>query len=670
MVLEDQAVGQVPFDTPPSERAARRLPSRVPLSPTAAILLAISFGLCGGYLDLSFMLFRKFCWDQEGFVRSGRDFPWSVPVAHTVLLLIPGAAIAAVSRLRPRLVSMRAASWLFAVLAIWAAMLRLPLYGACTLLLAAGLARPISDAVASRGWHRRTVRCTLAGLLGLLGVLAALSSGRQAIRERLAVVGLPPPPPGARNVLLIVWDTVRADNLTPYGYVRNTTPNLARWAREGVSYNRAVAPAPWTYPSHSCFFTGQWPFQLNSQWKFPLDTPDPTVAEYLASRGYQTAGFVANTTYCSYESGLDRGFAHFEDFPLTPRSLLGRTVPGTWILMHILFRGRFHQMKWIGLQSRGAHGTTEAFVGWLRQRRPDRPFFAFLNFFDAHAPYVPPPGYQGRFGIRPKPPRDFDFLFSCMHIDIKTMLKRDLHLARDCYDDCIAFLDEQLGRLLDQLRRQGLLDNTVVIITSDHGEAFGDHGHLGHGPSLHLDEIGVPLVILSPGAPAGRVVESPVSLRDLPATVIDVLGLSAGSPFPGRSLAAYWHSAPGMLPRGITTPALSEQVDATAFQPQPASGRGHIRFQMSLVASGHHYIRDGMGTETLYDLRRDPFELVNLVGSSYGNQAVGVFRKMLLAALTENPGSIEVNKAYLEAYKQGLIALIPESLPRQVVAGH
>jgi arylsulfatase A-like enzyme len=670
MAVKDKAEEQVPFDTPPPKRAARRLPRRVPVSPTGAILLAISFGLCGGYLDLSFMLFRKFCWDQEGFVRSGRDFPWTVPVAHTVLLLIPGAGIAALSRLRPRLVSMRAASWLFAVLAIWAALLRLPLYGACALLLAAGLARPISDAVASRGWHPRTVRHTLAGLLGLLGVLAALSSGRQAVREHHAVAGLPPPPPGARNVLLIVWDTVRAYNLSPYGYARNTTPNLARWAREGVLYNLAVAPAPWTYPSHSCFFTGQWPFKLNSQWRFPLDTPDPTLAEYLASRGYQTAGFVANTTSCSYETGLDRGFAHFEDFPLTPRSLFGRTVPGMWILMEILFRNDFHQIKWIGLQSRGAHGTNEAFLGWLRARRSDRPFFAFLNYFDAHEPYVPSVGCEGRFGIRPKPPRDHHFLFSYRHMDTSSLLRRDIHLARDCYDDCIAFLDEQLGRLLDQLRREGLLDNTVVIVTSDHGEAFGDHGHFGHGPGLTLDEIGVPLVILSPDAPAGRVVESPVSLRDLPATVVDLLGLAAGSPLPGRSLAAYWHRAHGRAPQEITTPALSEQVSATTFQPQPGSGRGHIGFQMSLVASGHHYIRDGMGTETLYDLRRDPFERVNLVGSSYANRAVGAFRKMLLEVLTDNPGSIEVDNAYLEAYKQRLKALIPESSPRRVAAGH
>jgi len=284
MVPRDTAVAQVPFDTPPPSRAARRLPGRDPISPGAAALLAVSLGLCGGYLDLIFILIRKFCWDQEGFVRSGRDFPWTVPVAHAVLLLIPGAAIAAVSRLRPRFVSMRATAWLFAVLAIWAALLRLPLYGACSLLLAAGLGRPISTAVASRASHPRTLRCTLTGLLGLLAVLAALSSGQQAIREHLAVAGLPPAPPGARNVVLIVWDTVRAYNLSAYGYPRDTSANLAQCARQGVLYNLAVAPAPWTYPSHSTFFTGEWPFKLNSQWKFGQDTPDPTLAEFLAGK--------------------------------------------------------------------------------------------------------------------------------------------------------------------------------------------------------------------------------------------------------------------------------------------------------------------------------------------------------------------------------------------------
>jgi arylsulfatase A-like enzyme len=666
----DNAERSVPTDASQSKPAARRPPSRLPLSPAAAVLLAISFGLCGGYLDLFLMLFKKLYLSDEWIVRFGRDFPWTLPVAHALLLLIPGMVIALISRLRPRMFSMRAASWLFATLSIWAALLRLPLYGACTLLFAFGLGRPISAAVANRCRSPRTLRYTLGGLLGLLGVLAVLSSGRQAIQENLTVAGLPTPPPGAKNVVLIVWDTVRADALSAYGYSRTTTPNLARWARQGVRYNRALAPAPWTYPSHSCFFTGQWPFKLNSQWRFTLDTPNPTLAEFLAARGYQTAGFSANTNCCNYETGLARGFAHFEDFPLTPRSLLGRTVPGNWILKNILYHAQYHDMKWIGLQSRGAHATNEAFLGWLRQRRPDRPFFAFLNYFDAHAPYIPPPGLQGRFGIRPKPPRDYEFLLGNMAIENNPTIKRDVQMARDCYDDCIAFLDQELGRLLDELRGQRLYDDTVVIITSDHGEAFGDHGHFGHSLSLYLDVIGVPLVILSKGAPAGRVVETPVSLRDLPATVVDQLGLSDASPFPGHSLAAYWRPPPGQAPQGITTPALSEQADSTLFQPQLGNGPGRGGFELSLVASGHHYLRDVMGVEKLYDLHRDPSERVNLMGSSFGDNAVGDFRKMLLKALTDNPGSIEVEDAYLGRYRQELKTLIQESSQQHVADGH
>jgi hypothetical protein len=141
MTVNDNAEEQVPTPPPPPKPAVRRPPSRIPLSPAAAILLAISFGLCAGYLDLFLMLFRKLYWQDEWILRIGRDFPWTVPVAHAALLLIPGTLIAALGRIRPRLVSMRAGSWLFATLAIWAALLRLPLFAACSLMLAVGLGR-------------------------------------------------------------------------------------------------------------------------------------------------------------------------------------------------------------------------------------------------------------------------------------------------------------------------------------------------------------------------------------------------------------------------------------------------------------------------------------------------------------------------------------------------
>jgi hypothetical protein len=207
----------------------------------AAVLLAISIGLVGGYLDLLIIVLRKYFWNPEGYFRTARDFPWTVPLGHALLLLIPGLVVAAVNR-RPRKISLRVASWLFGSLAIWAALLRAPLYGACTLLLAVGLARVLGNAVASSGVHLRKPRCAIGGLLGVLGVLAALSSGWQAVSERSAVAGLPRAATGARNVVLIVWDTVVAYHVGAYGYPRNTTPNLTQYARTGVRYRRGVAP--------------------------------------------------------------------------------------------------------------------------------------------------------------------------------------------------------------------------------------------------------------------------------------------------------------------------------------------------------------------------------------------------------------------------------------------
>ena len=141
--------------------------------------------------------------------------------------------LAVFTRLFPRTVSVRMGSWLLATLGLWSALLRLPLYGICTLCLAAGLGRPISAAIP--GWlvQRPRARRTLAGLVGLLIALAVLSSGRRAIREYLAVAALPAPPSQARNVLLIVWDTVRASSLSLHGYPRDTTPNLVRWRGAG-----------------------------------------------------------------------------------------------------------------------------------------------------------------------------------------------------------------------------------------------------------------------------------------------------------------------------------------------------------------------------------------------------------------------------------------------------
>jgi hypothetical protein len=176
-------------------------------------------------------------------------------------------------------------------------------------------------------------------------------------------------------------------------------------------------------------------------------------------------------------------------------------------------------------------------------------------------------------------------------------------------------------------------------------------------------------VILSPGAPAGERVFHPVSLRDLPATVVDRLGLSDRSPFPGRSLAVYWGLPPGRMPRELTTPAFSEQANRTArllLRPQAGPGGMRPGFRMSLFSWNLHYIRDGEGREELFDVLQDPIDRDDLIESADHRPFVEAFRSMLLNVLNESPGSTAVEEAYLQSYRRSLEWLVRQGYAPRV----
>src|SRR5207302_1043365 len=195
---------------------------------------------------------------------------------------------------------------------------------------------------------------------------------------------------------------------------RPTTPRLERLAKQGIRFDEARATAPWTLASHASFFTGRWPHELGVEWLTPLRGNFPTLAEYLGSHGYATAGFVANSVYCSYDTGLDRGFTYYEDYlfdlqhlrPLRTALLVeyawdGVSNLGLW-LSQSLPRVRFHPwLRWLSATNRKHAGSiNREFIDWFSQRpEPQRPFFAFLNYLDAHAPYLPPEGSPFPFGL-------------------------------------------------------------------------------------------------------------------------------------------------------------------------------------------------------------------------------------------------------------------------------
>ena len=211
----------------------------------------------------------------------------------------------------------------------------------------------------------------------------------------------------------------------------------------------------------------------------------------------------------------------------------------------------------------------------------------------------------------------------------------------DAYDDCVADLDEQLGKLLDELGRRGILDRTWLIVTADHGESFGEHGGVFcHGTSLYETELHVPLVIVPPGGgTARRVVDETVSLRDLAATIVDVVGLEAASPFPGHSLARYWEGpSPVVMPRhGSSDPALAEVVPDDPRE-RDAWGVPRRLWPLGALREGEwSYIRrEGEVREELFHLRGDAQEQRNLAGDPAARPTLERMRAAL-ARLTAGP---------------------------------
>jgi arylsulfatase A-like enzyme len=519
---------------------------------------------------------------------------------------------------------------------------RLPLEVWASFLVSGGLAaQTVRFVRPRRAGFMRFARRTVVLLAGILLLIILVNVGGRALSEYRLDSTMPPAPADARNVLLIVWDTVRASNTSLYGYNRPTTPNLERLANKGVRFNLAFSTSSWTLPSHASLFTGKWPHELGVGWKTPMRDDVPTLAEYLAARGYETSGFVANLDYCSRETGLARGFAHYDDFPIDVYdafdryTALGRRIEiSSWIAVIDWFLER-RTGSWYDLVPRSREHTKNgeaidrAFLDWLATRPlRGRPFFAFLNYNDAHSPYEVPDPSAPAFGLRPRSSMERQTLLQWTALDKSRLLYDDVRMVNDIYDESIRYLDRRLGMLVDELTRRGVLENTLLIVTSDHGEHLGDHLLFFHGNSLYRQVVQVPLLIVAAKKiPEGLAVAEPVGLGDIPATVIDLLGLGRSRSFPGTSVARYWQPRdPGATV--VAQPLLMETAkpEASANEGREPAAKGPMK---AVVAAGMHYIRMGDGTEELFNLRSDVEEKSNLAGDPQTLPVLEQFRNIL-----------------------------------------
>jgi len=615
--------------------AGSRKQSRSPggahrLGSVDVLVLAAWCGLAAGELEVAARIVYRALNSTQRLYLMTRHFVWLVPLLNLVLFLGLGALLVLATRLWPR----RAGWWgsrLIIVLAVFPAAIEAGrrIYPEALLLVALGVAFRAAPMLERHpAGARRFLARSVPVLLALVLLQASGTVGGEWIKN-WREDGRPLPPAGSPNVLLIVLDTVRADHLSVYGYPLPTTPFLERLAGRGLRFDQARAAAPWTLASHASMFTGRWPHELGIKWSCPLRDDVPTLAEHLGSLGYATAGFAGNTDYCAYDSGLGRGFTHYRDYvldklnaartaQLVKESLqtigkLGRSLPIPGRTLLTLLHG----------ERKSAPVVNREFLDWLsRRRQPRRPFFAFLNYVDAHAPYLVPPGGSYRLGSAPLTDADLRFLVEgWAQADKRRIPLAARLLAFDAYDNCLAYLDERLGELIDDLERQGVLEETLVIVTADHGEGLGEHGLFDHGESLYRPEIRVPLLIVVPadrGISPGAVTEF-VSLRDIATTIADFVRPGTKSPFPGQSLLAIAQAR--AAPAATSAAARSNADDAVVLSelasPNPTdpnqgrspASRGPL---ISLALGDFVYIRNqGDGSEELFNQREDPHELIN-----------------------------------------------------------
>lgn len=491
----------------------------------------------------------------DGFVWQSRDVAWMAPLGYLMTLaavLMPAWLLhRAAARWISPVVPLFVASWAAAVaIVLWMT----SLHPVAVLLLGAGAGWQLSQTLWRGGRGLRVMRVGATAVA--MAIIPASLAGVRSARERAPGAGTDSPPDDAPSVLVIILDTVRAASLSLHGYDR-PQPTIDALAADGVVFQRAIAPSSWTLPSHASMFTGRPAHELGASWRTPLSDTSPTIAEAFATAGYRTAGFSANHFYAAYETGLARGFALWRDYERSVRQVLLSTTLAQIPLAAELARAggpaamftalrRFELRLNVSFSSdpTPASLVVDRFLEW-RTATPG-PHFAFLNLYDAHEPYDSPPAYSTRYGDAP----------------------------RDRYDGAIAYIDSELARLVRQLEADGSLDRTIIVLASDHGQLFGEHGVHGHGNSLYDEVLRVPLIIrYPPSVPRGTRVGRVVSLTALPATLLE-LAQVPDPRFHGQvSLAGLWKEGPVPLSsaqasvrwsRHLTDPSPLQQGDMHA----------------------------------------------------------------------------------------------------------
>jgi arylsulfatase A-like enzyme len=413
----------------------------------------------------------------------------------------------------------------------------------------------------------------------LCSALAAVACGAEPAPAALAS--------RPRNAILISIDTLRPDFLGCYGHARETSPTLDALAARGVRCDDASSAAPWTLPSHASLLTGLYPSRhgvKSHETRLPLALD--TLADDLAAGGWRTLGVVNTWNVGAPQFQLSQGFERFHYEPETredERTLRMRTVNGA---REVLARAR-------------------AFLEEGPAAGDERPFFLFLHFYDAHTDFTPRAEYRERF-VEPYDGRLNGTTQQLVKLRAEgaTLGADDLRWLRQMYEAEIRQLDDALGRFLAWLDERGWLADTLVVVTSDHGEEFQEHGGFLHGRTHYQEVLRVPLLLAGPGVAAGTVLATPVHGIDVAPTILALLGCPSRAPHDGLDLSALWRG--GALPER----ALFAEADHTNV----VDGQSLLDIKRMVRRGPEKLLFDRhSGARALHDLGLDPGELRDLV---------------------------------------------------------
>ena len=408
------------------------------------------------------------------------------------------------------------------------------------------------------------------------------------------------------NVVLIVLDTLRGDRLSCMGYNRPTTPRIDAIAAQGALYTNAFATCFWTLPSHASLLTGLHPLQAGATSEtlhFPEE--NVTLTEALGAEGYRTAGFVCNS-WVSRERGFSQGFTEF--FEMWRRENQ-QSADSTIMSMEML--------------------TVDKMESWIASAaKSDKPFFLFANLNGVHLPYRPAQEYLTKFvaerGHDIERVRELAAVTSGWgHLVGETVLSdEDYRILNDLYDAEVAWADALVGRVIDALERADVGEDTVVIVTSDHGEHLGEHGKTDHIGTMYDPALHIPLVIRYPRAfTAGTRVDHVVSIVDITPTVLSLCGASERVPqlhAEAVSLASGKPRAEGFVLAGNERPLTGIKLLQSRY---PGYDWTAIDYRLRCMRSHDHKLiwKENRGAE-LYNLAKDPGETQNLARSQASTQ--------------------------------------------------